>query len=115
MIVPISSATNEKLPEWGMVELNGELIPPRDKSDDDSDNGTLIRKDQLELGSIRFTKQGSPLMTLGSHELKGTVETLKQPFAVLRKRKRQEGQEYNVVGFISKKIKFDQYPKSIMR
>ena len=29
-------------------------------------------------------------MTLGSHELKGKVETLKQPFVVMKKRKRED-------------------------
>ena len=30
-------------------------------------------------------------MTLGSHELKGKIEKLKQPFVVMRKRKRAHG------------------------
>ena len=84
-------------------------------------------------------------MTLGSHELKGKVETLKQPFVVMKKkRKRDESGEggdggdssskmdidsadqgalatsgesvsYEVAGIVKKKMLFDNYPKSIMR
>jgi hypothetical protein len=84
-------------------------------------------------------------MTLGSHELKGKIEKLKQPFVVMRKRKRAHGLtggvdekldlesmdtyaatvedhgstdgsvSYEVAGIITQKMLFDKYPKSIMR
>ena len=56
-------------------------------------------------------------MILGSHELKGSITTLKQPFAVMKKRTKGEHNDvdYQVVGVITKKLLFDQYPKSIMR
>lgn len=55
-------------------------------------------------------------MVLGSHELKGEVMTLKEPFCVMRKRKREEDTvDYSVVGVVTKKLLFNQYPKSIMR
>ena len=63
-------------------------------------------------------------MTIASHELKGKVIELKEPFLVLRKRKRsseEENQfnsdkvEFEITGIIKKKILFDNYPKSIMR
>ena len=54
-------------------------------------------------------------MTVGSHELKGSIETLKQPFAVMKKCKRVANTDYEIVGVITKKYLFDQYPKSIMR
>ena len=70
-------------------------------------------------------------MTIGNHELKGTAIKLKEPFAVLRKRKAsqitsnnddgsnqlqsQSGVQLEVVGVVKKKLMFDQYPKSIMR
>lgn len=85
-------------------------------------------------------------MTLGSHELKGKVETLKQPFVVMKKKKRKrdesreggdggdsfskmdidstdegalaksgESVSYEVAGIVTKKMLFDNYPKSIMR
>ncbi len=74
-------------------------------------------------------------MIIGNHELKGKSTKLKEPFAVLRKRKLKKleaaeeektitkrdnfaslgGVEYEVAGIVRKKLKFDQYPKSIMR
>ena len=55
-------------------------------------------------------------MTVGSHELKGKVVDLKQKFAVLKKTKEtEEGTSYEVVGVVSKKLLFDEYPKCIMR
>ena len=91
-------------------------------------------------------QQGTPIMTLGSHELKGKVETLKQPFVVMKKKKRKrdesgeggdggdsfskmdidstdegalaksgESVSYEVAGIVTKKMLFDNYPKSIMR
>ena len=93
-------------------------------------------------------QQGTPIMTLGSHELKGKVETLKQPFVVMKKKKKRKRDEsgegggdagdsfskmdidstdegalaksgesvsYEVAGIVTKKMLFDNYPKSIMR
>ena len=54
-------------------------------------------------------------MILGTHELKGEVVTLKEPLCVMRKRKRGQEVNYTVVGVVTKKFLFNQYPKSIMR
>lgn len=78
--------------------------------------------------------QGAPTLIIGHHQLKGTSITLKEPFAVLRKRKFQPDVtnerevallkrhsnggakvQYEVAGVVKKKLMFDQYPKSIMR
>jgi hypothetical protein len=86
---------------------------------------------QLQRPKI-LTQQGAPTLIIGHHELKGTAITLKEPFAVLRKRKFQPDDEnenerkllkrhgeakvqYEVAGVVKKKLMFDQYPKSIMR
>lgn len=93
-----------------MLELNGELVMPSN----DSEN--VVASDKLELGSLSFADENTPVMIVGGHELKGTVVKLQKPFAILKKRKREEGQvDYEVVGVITKKLLFDQYPKSIMR
>lgn len=56
-------------------------------------------------------------MVMGSHRLKGKVETLKQPFCVLRKDVDSDNDttSYQVTGIITKKLLFNQYPKTIMR
>lgn len=80
--------------------------------------------------------KGAPTIIIGHHELKGTSVDLKEPFAVLRKRKfsntsndkevstkeekllKRHGDakvQYEVAGIVQKKLMFDQYPKSIMR
>jgi len=62
-------------------------------------------------------------MVLGSHELTGSVEKLKQPYCVLRKKKRhKEGVDnhknadvyYEVAGIVTRKLLFSKYPKAIM-
>ena len=98
----------------------------------------------MELGSIEFDSQGTPIMTLGAHELKGKIETLSKPFIIMRPmtRKRTIGEEdavgaedehwnaqqgnrsqkrfkgkvqgYEIAGVISKKVLFGNYPKSII-
>lgn len=109
MIVPIESSSS--IPEWGMLELNGELVMPST----DSENA-LDSSNSLELGSLAFSDDSTPVMIVGGHELKGSVVKLPKPFAILKKRTRDEGQtDYEVVGVITKKLLFDQYPKSIMR
>ena len=50
-------------------------------------------------------------MIIGSHALQGKLEELKQPYCILQK----EDGEYRVRGVVSKKILFNQYPKTIMR
>ena len=54
-------------------------------------------------------------MVLGSHELKGEVVNLKESFCVMKKRKRDNTVDYKVVGVVTKKLLFNQYPKSIIR
>lgn len=122
-----------------MLELNGELLKPLD----DESSGTTssqrtvdnLRR-RVELGSVKFDVDGAPTLIIGNHELKGTAIILKEPFAVLRKRKAKQITQHNdvdwvsgestllkshckthleVVGVVKKKLMFDQYPKSMMR
>jgi hypothetical protein len=92
--------------------------------------------------SLILNTQGAPTLIIGHHQLKGTSVNLKEPFAVLRKRKFSESGgssnnnnsngsserenkllkrhgggkvQYEVAGIVRKKLMFDQYPKSIMR
>jgi len=83
-------------------------------------------------------------MTIGAHDLKGKIQSLKQPFVIMKPRtgtgtrkcntadtslpsnssKRMklnhdmevdEKDGYEVAGIVTSKILFDRYPKSIMR
>jgi hypothetical protein len=119
MIVQIQSAdTSSETPEWALIELNGELVPPANlsKGQNDENDDNLVESDRVELGSLKFTPEGTPIIIVGSHELKGEVIRLKEPFCVMnKKRKRDENVEYTVVGIVTKKLLFSNYPKTIMR
>lgn len=54
-------------------------------------------------------------MICGTHELKGKVETLKQPFCVLQKKQEDENVSYQIRGVVTRKLLFNRYPKTIMR
>jgi hypothetical protein len=77
-------------------------------------------------------------MTIASHELKGKIQTLKQPFVVMKPQSKRTNSEshgsnkrtkvdadtmdidnqhdgYEVAGIVTSKILFNGYPKSIMK
>jgi len=96
-----------------------------------SNSSTLVS--QTELGKLTFSSdgKGTPLLTVGSHELSGSRENLKSKLAVFqkvvdnkKKRKRSnnggEGEdvgnvEYVVAGFVEEKFIFKTYPKLLMK
>ena len=153
MLIPIRSGAadddDDTPQEWSLLELNGELVPPSVGPAASSSSGTVTATTsagtRIELGSVRFSSDGTPTLTLGSHELKGKIETLKQPFVVMKKKRKRdesgdggddgdsfskmdidspdegasaksgESVSYEVAGIVKKKMLFDNYPKSIMR
>ncbi|KAL3764180.1 hypothetical protein ACHAWU_003992 [Discostella pseudostelligera] len=144
MIIPIrapSSSDPAGEAEWVMIELNGELLRPMDETmqPQPSQVNTSVDtiKRRVELGSLNFDADGAPTLIIGNHELKGSAIQLKEPFAILRKRKSNKISQMNdkdgytsseskrlkshsgvhleVVGVVKTKLMFDQYPKSIMR
>mmetsp|Transcript_27369 Transcript_27369/g.57100 ORF Transcript_27369/g.57100 Transcript_27369/m.57100 type:complete len:145 (-) Transcript_27369:315-749(-) len=144
MIIPIRAPKNaestEKV-EWVMIELNGELSKPTDDLRRAPQAAMSLpgavdnNKRRVELGSVKFDVDGAPSLIIGNHQLKGKAIKLKEPFAVLRKRKIGQitknddsegtsseaklrshgGVELEVVGVVKKKLMFADYPKSIMR
>jgi Ctf8 len=121
------------IPEYALIEINGELLLPtngsspsknenRDPDESASNEPPLVDvASELELGAVDFVND-KPIMILGSHELKGTIEDLKQPFCVLKKEHdssadddNKTNSQYTIQGVITKKILFNQYPKIIMR
>lgn len=73
MIVQIQSAADNKTPEWALIELNGELVPPKGQNDENDDN--LVESNRVELGSLKF----SPEVSI--HTLSGWMEF---PFVVVK-------------------------------
>lgn len=121
IIVPIHE-DDDTPREWSLLELNGEILPPKTPNGDDD----------MELGKVVFDDHGTPVMTIGTHEIKGKVQDLKQPFVVIKARKRTQRDEPDVqndekrikmggdrkmeiTGFVKSKLLFDRYPKSIMK
>jgi hypothetical protein len=60
-------------------------------------------------------------MILGSHQLKGKVEKLKQPFCLMEKVYSNGNghggslEAYQVIGIVRQRYLFSEYPKVIMR
>lgn len=125
VILPIQKNEDDDTPqEWSLLELNGEILPPKVPNEDDD----------MELGKVKFDDDGTPIMTIGTHEIKGKVQDLKQPFVVMKALKRALGDDkevqidekrinlggdghmgYMIAGVVKNKLLFDRYPKSIMK
>lgn len=56
-----------------------------------------------------------PVMVVGTHELQGVIQELAQPFVCLQKTTKDNKDTYTVTGLVSRKILFNQYPKTLMR
>lgn len=86
--------------EWAMVELQGEIV----RKDGDPNSGGY------NLGSFSRSKTGNLLLTIGYHQLEGSEQKLKKPFAIIQK----EESAFKVVGFITKKYLFKQRPRALI-
>jgi len=125
LVIPVISDEESASRVWTLIELNGELLLPTEFPSADSPSTAIMGPDHVELGSLRFDEDGAPVMILGSHELKGNVEELKDPFCVFEKiRGKASGMtdenstpdlQYKVVGVVHKKLLFNNYPKTIMK
>ncbi|EUB55748.1 Chromosome transmission fidelity protein 8 -like protein [Echinococcus granulosus] len=89
--------------EWGLIELQGELI---DKIDGRL-NGKVV-------GDLHFTLQNKPVFIIGHHILHGEVVELPKPFAVLRRVLDASGVEIVVTAVIRKKLLFRSRPEPII-
>ena len=142
------------LPEWALLELNGEIIPPAaDITTNTEDQQQLIELgciDIMDMNTTNDINKNNIKMIISSHELSGKIEDLKEPFVVLEKKNmmnnnrrgdddddndnivtkkakvdvidisnsKENGEcnvEYEAVGIVTKRIMFDEYPKTIMR
>jgi Ctf8 len=119
VVVPIVHDTSCCDKEWTMLELNGELVMPVDLPTENNPQSVVLGPDHLELGSLHYHDATTLKMILGSHEMKGNLQTLKEPFCVLEKQtnSNEEGEEtqYRVAGIVTQKVLFNNYPKTIMK
>jgi hypothetical protein len=52
--------TDDAVPEWAMIEVNGELLMPKENSETRNDrNTTLVQVGHVELGSFRMQDEVS--------------------------------------------------------
>ena len=89
------------------------IISPLQASLADGDGMSDLDDEWLQFQDEQTTK-----LILGSHELKGTIGHLKHPFCVFEKdRSDNNGSnlQYRVTGVVTKKLLFNNYPKTIMR
>ena len=111
-----SDADENGIPKWVLLELNGQLLSPTPSS-----TTSVVAEDGTELGMISFDN-GTPVIVVGTHEIRGKIEKLPKPFLVLRKgtaNKTDSGETGEAVvvieGIIEEKFLFNSYPKTIMR
>ncbi|XP_026480470.1 chromosome transmission fidelity protein 8 homolog [Ctenocephalides felis] len=64
-----------EIPEWGIIELQGDL----EVRDDAKLDGQFI-------GDLHYTRTGQPILIIGHHILQGKEQTMDEPFALLEKK-----------------------------
>ncbi|XP_055902160.1 chromosome transmission fidelity protein 8 homolog [Eupeodes corollae] len=69
------------IPEWAIIELQGDL-----ESREDGDIANLF------VGDLYYNKFGQPIMIIGHHMIHGREQKLEKPYAVLEKTKSNEGE-----------------------
>ncbi|XP_076036444.1 chromosome transmission fidelity protein 8 homolog isoform X2 [Oratosquilla oratoria] len=111
MQIPIKIIGDDGLPQWVLVELQGDLTSRTEQA----------LKDKF-IGDLHYTRQGVPVLIIGHHILYGKVQDLRKPFAVMEKVKMSEGAVmigsapvvYHVKAVIRKKLLFNTRPKPII-
>lgn len=117
----------EKIPEWKVVEIQGELNLREDKISEKEDESKPNVKFQKRLdsdciqegfggkkfGDIHFDESGTPILVLGHHTMTGKITKVSPPFGVLAAERNEKG-EYSVEAIIREKIIFKTRPKPII-
>lgn len=62
----------------------------------------------------------TPVMILGNHQLTGQVEKLDDPYCLMEKKYNEnvtpkQIEAYQIIGIVTEKLLFKNYPKAIMR
>ncbi|KAL1231135.1 Chromosome transmission fidelity protein [Trichinella pseudospiralis] len=111
MAMQIVMAANQigNIPELFIIELQGDL----ELSNSKSLSGTLI-------SAFSCNRQGNAFMIIGRHILRGKVEQLQRPVALVKRcsddvcTSSQQDVNFEISGIIYKKIRFNLRPKSII-
>jgi len=69
----------------------------------------------FEVGDLCIKKKGHVQLTIGYHQLSGTVIRLKKPLLVLEKETRTSGEvNYDAIGVIREKVLFKEKPYALI-
>ncbi|XP_037906673.1 chromosome transmission fidelity protein 8 homolog [Hermetia illucens] len=81
------------VPEWAIVEVQGDLE---------------VRSDQVMdgqfVGDLCYNKYGQPIFIIGHHILQGREQPMEKPFAVLQKSRTNEGENLDVTSQLDSTI-----------
>ena len=68
------------------------------------------------IGKLSIGDSGNPIFVIGHHRLEGKFETLKRPFALLRKSSKCDGDgvEFDVATVVKEKIVFKNRPRPLV-
>lgn len=114
------------VPEYNMIELNGTIQPTWEGMPVGKQVVDTRLLEAQDLGDFSLTVLGKPQLVIGSHRLIGKVEKLREPVAILRKRKRSvtdtpaeapvgvEETEFQIAGVVREKYIFKQRPKPVL-
>uniref|UniRef100_A0A1E1X062 Putative microtubule associated complex n=1 Tax=Amblyomma aureolatum TaxID=187763 RepID=A0A1E1X062_9ACAR len=101
-----SSTAKASIPEWRIVELQGDLM---------MNDGALLGR---YIGDLHYTKAGIPVLLVGHHILYGKEQDIEKPFLVIAKSTAEaeppRAKEYLVRGIVTRKIIFRSRPKPIV-
>ncbi|XP_065299114.1 uncharacterized protein [Dermacentor albipictus] len=101
------AANKTSIPEWRIVELQGDLM-----TNDEGSAGQYI-------GDLHYTKSGIPILLVGHHILYGKEQDVEKPFLVIEKSAEEAEpqnttKEYLIRGVVTKKVIFRSRPKPIV-
>ncbi|XP_077533278.1 chromosome transmission fidelity protein 8 homolog [Haemaphysalis longicornis] len=108
VLVKLPSGPKPSLPEWRIVELQGDLMT----------SGECPSAGQY-IGDLHYTKAGVPVLLVGHHILYGKEQDVDKPFLVIEKQpaaasSAERTKEYRVHSIVTKKVVFRSRPKPIV-
>ncbi|XP_059480815.1 chromosome transmission fidelity protein 8 homolog [Neocloeon triangulifer] len=107
MQIIIDRVGTGKIPEWSIIELQGDL----------QNNETTASFHGKVIGDLHYNLEGEPLLIIGHHVLTGRLAKLEKPLAILKKKPKDdefEVTEYQVQGMVVQKLLFSERPRPIV-